>query len=363
MSLDENLSGLIGRIHGAGQDTAAWNRLGPEIMGALGARVALMTTVDLARESYLATRFFGPDDSRFAQGIAEHLELSPIDPTLRWASRHPDARFCASDRTVEGDYLSHPFIRWNRARFGASHWYVCYSAPEDGLSHSLSIHIPEAEGAASHETLRKFRLLFEHVENAARIHLRPPALDQGGAGVVLDRSGAISACTSAAEAALAQGDGLVRADGRLSARTPREGERLDRLLALALDAQRNGTGANSLLVERGGGQPPWLVTLRPTFADYGGMGATQTGVQVRWRPFCPALPDGAQLQLVLDLSPREAEVLALLVAGHSLESAACRLSISRNTARVHLQAIFAKTRTTRQAELLQLCARLEAEGD
>lgn len=362
MSLDENLSGLIGRIYSAGQETAAWNRLGPEIMGALGARVALMTTVDLAHESFLATRFFGPEDSQFAQGICDYPELCASDPTLSWASRHPDARFCASDRTVQGDYASHPFIRWNRSRFKASHWYVCYSAPHDGLSHSLSIHIPEADGAASRATLRKFRLLFEHVENAAQIHLRPPALDKAGEAVALDRWGAISACTAGAEATLAQGDGLTRDEGRLSARDPRGSERLDRLLALALDAQRNGTGASSLLVERGCGKPPWLVTLRPTFADYGGIGATQTGVQVRWRAFRPTLPHGAWLALILDLSPREGEVLALLVAGHLLKSAACRLGISRNTARVHLQAIFAKTRTTRQAELLQLCARLQAEG-
>ena len=363
MALDENLSGLIGRVYAARQDGAAWNRLGPEIMAALGARVALMTTVDLARESFLATRFFGPDDSPFAQGMAEYSEITGDDPTLRWASRNPRARFCASDRTVAGDYASHPFVRWNLDRFKASHWYVCYSAPEDGLSHSLSIHIPEAEGAATLQTLRKFRMLFEHVENAARLHLSPPALDQAGAAVALDRAGAILACTAAAETTLAEEDGLTRTEGRLSTRIPREAERLDRLLALTLDAQRNGAGASSLLVGREGGKPSWLVTLRPTFADYGGIGATQTGVQVRWREFRPARPDGARLRLALDLSPREAEVLALLVAGHSLESAACRLGISRNTARVHLQAIFAKTRTTRQAELLQLCARLEGEGD
>jgi DNA-binding CsgD family transcriptional regulator len=362
MSLDENLSRLIGRIYAARQDSAAWNRVGPDIMAALGARVALMTTVDLARESFLATRFFGPDDSQFAQGMAEYPGMAGEDPTLRWASANPVARFCASDRSVEGDYASHPFVAWNRARFGASHWYVCYSAPEDGLSHSLSIHIPAAQRAASRETLRKFRLLFEHVENAARLHLRPAGLDQAGAAVALDRSGAIAACTAAAQATLAKADGLFRRDGRLSARNPREAERLDQLLALALDVRRNGSAASSLLVGREGGQPPWLVTLRPTFADYGGIDGSQIGAQVRWREFRPKAPDGARLRLALDLSPRETELLALLIAGHSLESAACRLGISRNTARVHLQAIFTKTRTTRQAELLQLCARLEGEA-
>ena len=40
--------------------------------------------------------------------------------------------------------------------------------------------------------------------------------------------------------------------------------------------------------------------------------------------------------------------------GETLREAASRLGITYNTARAHLRAIFAKTGTTRQAELLAL---------
>ncbi len=363
MSLDEGFSDVIRRVYAAGEDARAWDRLGVDIIGQLGARVALMTTVDLARESLVATRFFGPEDTAFARGIEEYPALASSDPTLRWAALHPEAGFCASDDCVEGDYRAHPFIRWNEARFGASHWYVCYSAPTDGLSHSLSIHVPAAEGQATAAKLHKFRMLFEHVDNAARLQLRPPSLDEESAAVALDRNGLVAACNTAGEKTLARGDGLSRSERRLVARDPREAERLDRLIARALDSERSGAGAASMLVARGGDAAPWLVTVRPTYTRYGGVGPTQTGIQVRWREFRPPRLDGERLRLLLDLSAREGDVLALLVSGHSLETAAARLGITRNTVRVHLQAIFAKTRTTRQAELLQLCARLDAALD
>ncbi len=54
------------------------------------------------------------------------------------------------------------------------------------------------------------------------------------------------------------------------------------------------------------------------------------------------------------LTEREWELAALLVAGHSLESAASAMRISRNTARVHLQSVFAKTQTSRQMDLVRV---------
>ena len=56
------------------------------------------------------------------------------------------------------------------------------------------------------------------------------------------------------------------------------------------------------------------------------------------------------------LSPRETEVAAGLLQGHSLESLCTLLGISRNTAKVHLQALFRKTHTSRQSELVHLLA-------
>ncbi len=58
------------------------------------------------------------------------------------------------------------------------------------------------------------------------------------------------------------------------------------------------------------------------------------------------------------LSPAEARLAAIIAKGISPEQAAERLGISRETARTELKAIFAKTATHRQAELVALLSRM-----
>jgi DNA-binding CsgD family transcriptional regulator len=58
------------------------------------------------------------------------------------------------------------------------------------------------------------------------------------------------------------------------------------------------------------------------------------------------------------LSPAEAKLASLMAGGISLEQAADELKIARDTARNQLKAVFAKTTTHRQGELVALLARL-----
>jgi DNA-binding NarL/FixJ family response regulator len=55
----------------------------------------------------------------------------------------------------------------------------------------------------------------------------------------------------------------------------------------------------------------------------------------------------------LGTSGREAEFAALLVSGYDLKIIALRLSISSNTVRTHVKAIFSKTGIRSQAELVR----------
>jgi len=59
------------------------------------------------------------------------------------------------------------------------------------------------------------------------------------------------------------------------------------------------------------------------------------------------------LKSLFGLSPAEARLTRLLVAGESLDAAAGQLNISPHTARAQLKAIFAKTGTNRQPQLVQ----------
>jgi DNA-binding CsgD family transcriptional regulator len=58
----------------------------------------------------------------------------------------------------------------------------------------------------------------------------------------------------------------------------------------------------------------------------------------------------------LGISTREAEIAALLVAGHDINAIAERLKISIHTARTHVKAVFSKTGARSQSELIQRIA-------
>jgi DNA-binding CsgD family transcriptional regulator len=64
------------------------------------------------------------------------------------------------------------------------------------------------------------------------------------------------------------------------------------------------------------------------------------------------------LSAAFGLSPAEAELAAIIAKGHSLDEAAEQLSIARETARNQLKAVFAKTDTHRQGELVALLSRI-----
>ena len=69
----------------------------------------------------------------------------------------------------------------------------------------------------------------------------------------------------------------------------------------------------------------------------------------------PDAQDGADaIAAAFGLTPAETRLLASLFAGRTLTETAATLSITRPTAKTHLEHIFLKTGVTRQAELMRL---------
>jgi DNA-binding CsgD family transcriptional regulator len=64
------------------------------------------------------------------------------------------------------------------------------------------------------------------------------------------------------------------------------------------------------------------------------------------------MPQAVFLKSRFDLTPAEARIVLRLVAGDSLQSAAKALGVTYGTVRTHLKAVFQKTGTCRQAELV-----------
>ncbi|WP_420969813.1 helix-turn-helix transcriptional regulator [Bradyrhizobium sp. B120] len=66
----------------------------------------------------------------------------------------------------------------------------------------------------------------------------------------------------------------------------------------------------------------------------------------------------ASLMAVFSLTPVQAQLASLLVQGKSLKEIATQLHISSGTARNHLKAVFVRTATRRQSELVLLLSRI-----
>ena len=359
MSLDDRLSDLIKQIYTSGSDSRAWDQVGDQVVNATQARLGLTTLVDLGKQSFETFRFYGACDSQFARGVEEYQHLEVADPTLAWAGRHPDGRFCESARTIPAaDYLGNDYVRWNHARFGATHWVVGFTPLEDQLAYSFSVHFPAEQGPGASDALGKFRLLFDHLANAIQLSHRPFDTECTRSLLLLDRLGMVRAMSRGAEQALTLDDGLTISAMRLVAARSEDQSRLDRALANSASAASSGACKSALLVGRPSGKRPWIVTIRPMLNAVGPFGRFNCELIVQVFDGAPPIGDLGSMRPMYDLTCRELDILRLLADGHSVESLATSSGISVNTARTHLRAIFAKTSTSRQSELLTLCCSL-----
>jgi DNA-binding CsgD family transcriptional regulator len=112
------------------------------------------------------------------------------------------------------------------------------------------------------------------------------------------------------------------------------------------------------IVVRRKGQAPVIVRVLPVHGaarnPFLGARALLTFAAVAPRPG----PKPALLTKVFGLTPAEAKLASLVAEGLSPEQAAEELRISRETARNQLKAVFSKTTTHRQGELVALLGRL-----
>lgn len=179
-------------------------------------------------------------------------------------------------------------------------------------------------------------------------------LDRSTRGVlVVSATGRVVYANRLAESVLQGSDALSTGAYGLRAATAKVS---DRLAALVGDAAAGGEGgAIALPSQRGGDSVHALVT--PYGADRAWLGVSEPCALILLRPGDhrpPLLPEHARA--IFGLSRTEALVASELHHGLDLGAIADVLGISRHTARVHLNAILAKTGTHRQATLIQRLA-------
>jgi DNA-binding CsgD family transcriptional regulator len=144
------------------------------------------------------------------------------------------------------------------------------------------------------------------------------------------------------------------------ARDPARNRRLQQLISFALHAERSSAQAfPPIVVDRA--EAPWLlVEAMPVTAFGSDLFSSGRVILLLTDLTAPLRPEATQLCAAFGLTVAEAKLAAKLASGVGIDGAAASLGVSRETARTQLKAVFAKTKTRRQAELAALVSRLRS---
>lgn len=207
---------------------------------------------------------------------------------------------------------------------------------------------------------RIVRLYLVIGDSERRRRIAEHVLETSGVGVILvDSGGSVISVNGAAHAIMAHTGVLGIHDGRLRAMRQVDQQLLQRHIRQKAEEQSANTAdpgcyaAFALL--RDDHPLPVTVMVRPG-PPFGPVSAPlrRTATIILRDPARRLKLAAPDLEQLFDLSPAEARLAQLLADGLSMEEAALQLGVSRNTVRSQLQAVFAKTGTNRQGDLVRL---------
>lgn len=266
------------------------------------------------------------------------------------------------------DAATREYVLWQEATVGSVHHITTSVVLADGIEAGVSLHRSRAQGPAHAELQAQIQALFPEFGRALRLGYRHADAIQeswwdglSGRGdearVLLTRGGRVLRANAAARAIFDRKDGLHVSHDRFTCIDPKSEEALHKAVSNACDGAT--PGGSSLAIRRKGGRAPYLVSVYPLLERrrfLAPFGATALLSIADPAPRLARL--SRQQQVMLRLTDREAELAGHMRNGHSLASAAEMLGISYNTARVHLSALFEKTNTNRQTDLILMLERL-----
>ncbi|UGB37204.1 helix-turn-helix transcriptional regulator [Frateuria soli] len=275
-----------------------------------------------------------------------------------------DDRGLMAERELRATRFHAEFMQHARIGHGFA---LCMERGASGEVAVLTVNRDWAGGYYDQAELAAARRLLPHLQrvHALARRLGPPpglarqfrqALDLMHDGVLLlGRSGRVLFANLAAQALQAQRLFRVQPDARVRLPWPADHRRLQRLLATLDD---EASPAVMALHDRGGVLQGMLrlCSAAPMAAEQWAEPQACTIGFVK----AVSLPvaDPRALQWQWDFTPAEALLANRLLEGLSLSEAADSLGVTRNTVRTQLRALFDKTQTRRQADLVGRLLRL-----
>lgn len=297
--------------------------------------------------------------------------------------------FIGRDLVSDGDLRRSRLHReiWSTLDIGQ----VCTGVVFDGgdahiMPAVVSVYRPEHGDSFDDDDVALLRRLIAHVSRSLGVmfHLRDhklqaasnlAALDRLQAGVVLlDVGGAVQFANAAAERLMSRSDPLrMHAAGNHAGRRLRLAPRLHSIeesfqaaIARALQALVSSSAvehfSHAVVLPDAGGKPSCVMHAAPLGdAPAFAAGAKRPrAILFLYDLAAASSVSPAVLRELFGLTPAEARTALQLLQGGTAEEMAARLGVSANTVKTQLKAVYAKTNTNRQSDVLKLLLALSA---
>lgn len=242
------------------------------------------------------------------------------------------------------------------------------STEQDGVFR-LRITRPQASSAFDEKDRALCQMLLPHIRRALHVrtllgrsesmgNLYADAINRlSVATILLNDKGHVQKLNDYAQALLDKSDGLKLVGDRLEASYPSDNKELQRRIKEAFDAHGRGESIakEPLSVTRPSGEVNLGIVFE-AIPDTSWLGDKDRGTLLLYvrDAVNKSTVSSTVAKELFDFTPAETALALELANGFSLEDAAEKLGIMRNTARAHLRAIFSKTGVRRQAELVRV---------
>ena len=364
---ERDLFKLLGSLYDAAADPALWEPFLQQLADHTGAHSSaiVMHEASASSGSYTVSSAWqvNPEATRLYQEYYGALDV--------WAA---PARFLPSGQVATSESLCAP------SEFRATEIYndlLCRFDIEHGLfglvenSPSrlavVSLYRGGSEPEFDSSQIKVLKLLSPHIQRAFKLHFQffelkakaagfSVALDMLATGVVLlGANGKILLMNRAANAIVAQNDGLQASAQGLSAQSLKESAELDKLIRDAVStAEGKGLAAGGGLSITRNKRTALQVLVSPVQDRKVDASQTLRAIVFITDPEKKARPTQDILRIMFGLTPAECRVALLLGDGKPPREIAKLLAVSPNTVKSQASIIYSKTRTSRHAELVRL---------
>ena len=365
------LPALVDAIYEAAFEPSRWSVALPRLVRALDAERGFLGFTSTVRGRTVSSVFheFDPDFLKQWQG-----EFGGSDPWYERAGKLPTGKVAHGAQVVPFEDLRATEVHAAVFQpFGIDDLICTSVAEHDRYFDFVTVHRSRRIGLFEESEVRAMRLLAPHLVRAVKIHdklshlsdartAHEALLDRLPYGVLLlDGRGRILGANREAERILAARDGLGVRAGAVYASHASAQNKLAAAVGRTCDpAKQRGVHVGALLaVPRPSAARAYQVLVapvpeRPRERVFGFTEARTAAVMVVSDPETAPEPAAETLSSLFGLTPAVAKLAAALAAGRTLAEHAEEASITRGTARWHLKELFARTGTSRQAELVRL---------